>query len=202
MKTQLKTLTPLECSQLLRCLQQPSNGDVPPRIYHRNYTMALLMLDAGLRVGELIQLRQDQLWYVNGPVGSLTVEKLQAKNKRERTIPVTLRVHDAIERMHRDWWIDISALGVRYAFYRSTCGCPLTTRQVQRIIKAAGAQSLGRDIHPHILRHTFATRLMSKTSMRVVQQLLGHSNLTSTQIYTHPNNTDLQKAIDSLNEKS
>lgn len=200
MKTQLKTLTPLECSQLLRCLQQPSNGSVPPRVYHRNYTMALLMLDAGLRVGELIQLRQDQLWYINGPVGSLTIEKLQAKNKTERTIPVTLRLHDAIEQMNRTWWIDVSALGVRYAFYRSTCSHQFTTRQIQRIIKAAGIQSIGREIHPHILRHTFATRLMTKTSMRVVQQLLGHSNLTSTQIYTHPNNVDLQEAIDSLNE--
>jgi len=202
MKTQLKTLTPLECSQLLRHIQQPDNDDVPTRVYHRNYTMALLMLDAGLRVGELIKLRQDQLWYVNGPVGSLVIEKLQAKNKRERTVPVTLRVHDAIERMHRDWWIKSNVLGERSAFYRTNCQYPLTTRQVQRIIKAAGLESIGREIHPHILRHTFATRLMSKTSMRVVQQLLGHSNLTSTQIYTHPNNADLQEAIDSLNEKS
>ncbi len=200
MKTQLKTLTPLECSQLLRYLQQPNNGDVPSRVYHRNYTMALLMLDAGLRVGELIQFKQDQLWYINGPVGSLVVEKDQAKNRNERTIPVTLRLHDAIERMHRDWWIHSNALGVRSAFYRSNCLYPLTTRQVQRIIKSAGQLSIGREIHPHILRHTFATRLMSKTSMRVVQQLLGHSNLTSTQIYTHPNNADLQEAIDNLNE--
>jgi len=164
--------------------------------------MALLMLDAGLRVGELTQLRQDQLWYVNGPVGSLVIEKSQAKNKVERTVPVTLRLHDAINRMQRDWWIQSTALGVRSAFYRTNCQYPLTTRQVQRIIKAAGADSIGREIHPHILRHTFATRLMTKTSMRVVQQLLGHSNLASTQIYTHPNNADLQEAIDSLNEKS
>lgn len=202
MKTQLKTLTPLECSQLLRYLQQPNNGDVPPRIYHRNYTMALLMLDAGLRVGELTKLRQDQLWYMNGPVGSLVIEKLQAKNQNERTVPVTLRLHDAIERMQRDWWIQSLGLGTHFAFYRTISQHPITTRQVQRIIKAAGLGSIGREIHPHILRHTFATRLMSKTSMRVVQQLLGHSNLTSTQIYTHPNNTDLQEAIDSLNEKS
>ncbi len=201
MKTQLKTLTPLECSKLLRCLQQPANGEVPPRVYHRNYTMALLMLDAGLRVGELIKLRQDQLWYVNGPVGSLVIEKDQAKNRNERTVPITLRLHDAIDKMHRDWWLDCVVLGERSAFYRSSCQYPLTVRQVQRIIKAAGVLSIGREIHPHILRHTFATRLMSKTSMRVVQQLLGHSNLTSTQIYTHPNNTDLQEAIDSLNER-
>lgn len=202
MKTQLKTLTPLECSKLLRTLQQPANSNVPPRVYHRNYTMALLMLDAGLRVGELIQLRQDQLWFINGPVGALVVDKLQAKNKRERTIPITLRIHDAIDQMQRDWWSRCTILGERKAFYRSNCQDTLTTRQVQRIIKAAGALSIGREIHPHILRHTFATRLMTKTSMRVVQDLLGHSNLTSTQIYTHPNNAQKQEAIDALNEKS
>lgn len=202
MKTQLKTLTPLECSQLLRYLQQPNNSDIPSRVYHRNYTMTLLMLDAGLRVGELIKLRQDQLWFMDGPVGSLIIEKDQAKNKNERTVPVTLRVHDAIERMHYNWWIRGNIIGTRYAFYKTNSQYPLTARQVQRIIKSAGQLSISREIHPHILRHTFATRLMSKTSMRVVQELLGHKNISSTQIYTHPNNTDLQEAIDSLNEKS
>jgi integrase/recombinase XerC len=49
-----------------------------------------------------------------------------------------------------------------------------------------------------MLRHTFATNLMRTTNARVVQQLLGHKNLSSTQIYTHPNQQDLKKAIDSL----
>jgi len=202
MKTQLLTLTPIECDQLLRQLRQPSNGDIPPRVYHRNYTMALLMLDTGCRVGELIQLRQDQLWFMTGPVKALTIEKDQAKNKNERTIPITTRLCEAIEQMHRMWWIKDTVFGERSAFYRSNCQYPLTTRQVERIIKSAGACSIGRDIHPHLLRHTFATRLMSKTSMRVVQELLGHTNMTSTQIYTHPNNEDRQKAIDSLNERT
>lgn len=202
MKTQLLTLTPLEYSQLLRYLQQPQNGNWPPRVYHRNYTMALLMLDAGLRVGELIKLRQDQLWFADAPVDSLVIEKDQAKNRHERTVPITLRLRDAIEQMHRQWWAACYPHSGSTAFYRTNPSNPLTARQVQRIIKAAGVGSIGREIHPHLLRHTFATRLMTKTSMRVVQELLGHSNLSSTQIYTHPNNADKQEAIDALNEKN
>lgn len=201
MKTQLLTLTFEECDKLLRYLQQPRDDRVPTRIYHRNYTMALVMLYTGCRVGELVQLRQDQLWFADAPVFALHIESTQAKNKHERTIPTITRLRDAIEQMHRQWWISDWPDGTQYAFYQVRHSSPLTTRQVQRIIKSASAQAIGRDIHPHLLRHTFASQLMRKTSMRVVQQLLGHSSISSTQIYTHPNNDDYQKAIDSLNEK-
>lgn len=200
MKTQLLTLTPLECDKLLRQLQSPPDAIAPPRVHHRNYTLALVMLDTGLRVGEVIQLRQDQLWFADAPVGALTVDANQAKNKMERTIPITIRLHNAIEQMHRFWWVTHTDHGVPHAFFATMSWQPLTTRQVHRIIKSAGAHSLGRKIHPHLLRHTFATRLMMRTSMRVVQQLLGHTSITSTEIYTHPNSNDYQKAIDSLND--
>ncbi len=201
MKTQLKTLTPLECDKLLRYLQCPPDSKAPPKVHHRNYTMALVMLDAGLRVRELVQLRQDQLWFADSPVKALTIEKDQAKNKRERTIPITIRLRDAIDKMHYVWWGHSDILGERSAFYATNCQYPLTTRQVHRIIRSAGALSIGTDIHPHLLRHTFASRLMRTTSLRVVQELLGHTSITSTQIYTHPNTDDRQKAIDSLNQK-
>lgn len=200
MKTQLLTLTPLECDKFLRHLRQPQNSNCPSRVYHRNYTMALVMLDTGCRVGELVQLRQDQFWFSDAPVQSLTIETDQAKSKMERTIPTTIRLREAIEQMHRQWWISHTDHGVPYAFYATMPWEPLTTRQIQRIIKTASQLSIGREIHPHLLRHTFATRLMTRTSMRVVQQLLGHTSIFSTQIYTHPNSTDYQKAIDALNE--
>lgn len=200
MKIQLLTLTPLECDKLLRHLQSPPDAMAPPRVHHRNYTIALVMLDTGCRVGELIQLRQDQFWFADAPVQALTIEKDQAKNKSERTIPTTNRLRKAIDQMHRQWWFNFPYGINSFAFYQTSGLRPLTTRQIQRIIKSAGAHSLGREIHPHLLRHTFATRLMARTSMRVVQQLLGHSSITSTQIYTHPNSNDYQKAIDALND--
>lgn len=198
-RSQFTTLTAEECDKLLDHLQDPPNNTATPRVHHRNYTMALLMLDAGCRVGELVQLEQDQLWFAQCAVGALTIEKRQAKNKHERTIPITARLSDAIEKMQKQWWINDHDHGTRYAFYSAWCMRPLTVRQVQRIITSAGKLSIGRDIHPHLLRHTFGTRLMSKTSMRTVQELLGHKRISSTQIYTHPSGEDKRKAIDSLN---
>jgi len=163
--------------------------------------MALIMLDTGCRVGELMQLKQDQLWFADSPVGALCIQAWQAKNKHERTIPITTRLHDAIEQMHRQWWLTDRDMMAHFAFYQTYASRPLTTRRVRQIIASASATSIGREIHPHLLRHTFASRLMRKTSMRVVQQLLGHSSISSTQIYTHPNSDDYQKAIDALNKK-
>ncbi len=199
MKTQLLTLTPDECDKLLSHLQHPPNNTASPRLHHRNYTMALLMLDAGCRVGELVQLEHAQLYYLAAPVNALTILKHQAKNKRERTIPISDRLNVAIDKMNRQWWITDHNPGTRYAFYANHCQHPLTVRQVQYIITAAGEISLHRDIHPHLLRHTFATRLMRSAPLPVVQELLGHKNLSSTQIYTHPSDEDRRKAIDSLN---
>ena len=124
----------------------------------------------------------------------------QAKNKQERTVPITNRIHDATEQMHRNWWKDFTGRHPRYAFYATHRTMSLTTRQVQRIIKSASTLSIGREVHPHLLRHTFATRLMRNAPMPVLQELLGHKNLSSTQIYTHPNSEDRKKAIEAMNQ--
>ncbi|GAH76511.1 unnamed protein product, partial [marine sediment metagenome] len=139
--------------------------------------------------------------YLDAPVNALTILKDQAKNKHERTIPISDRLNVAIDKMHQWWWITDHYPGTRYAFYANHCQRPLTVRQAQYIITDAGKLSIGRNIHPHLLRHTFATRLMRNAPLPVVQELLGHTNLSSTQIYTHPNNEDRKKAIDSLNKK-
>lgn len=77
---------------------------------------------------------------------------------------------------------------------------PISTRQVHRIVNFAFLKAIGKVVHPHMLRHTFATRLMRVTNSRIVQELLGHKKLTSTQIYTHPNSDDLKKAIDKMDQ--
>ncbi|GAH51596.1 unnamed protein product, partial [marine sediment metagenome] len=68
----------------------------------------------------------------------------------------------------------------------------------ERITRNAAMKSLGRPVHPHVLRHTFASRLMRTTNSRVVQELLGHQHMSTTQIYMHPNQEDKKKAIQSL----
>ncbi|MBA7539096.1 Tyrosine recombinase XerC [subsurface metagenome] len=198
MTTTPRTLTVTECHQLLNTL-------VPEKSTHkqhlkaiRNYAMALLMLDAGLRVGEVVSLTQQDLTYPTPPISSVTLQPHQTKNKKERTIPLSSRLQAALDEMDKKWWWPTGRLLHYYAFYRTDPRTPITTRQVERIIRRAALKCIGRPIHPHVLRHTFASRLMRKVNIRIVQELLGHTRMSSTQIYTHPSQDDLKDAIAQL----
>lgn len=194
----LKTLTILESNQLLDELLREFGTFQQKLRGLRNYTMGVLMLDAGLRVGEVTNLLVTDLITDAGPVSSLVICAEIAKGGRERIIPTTQRIRRAIGKMGDNCWLRPAIAPVEYAFYGKNPFCPLTTRQIERIIRASAVNTLGRNIHPHQLRHTFATRLMRTTNIRVVQELLGHSNLSSTQIYTHPDQQAKTEAIEQL----
>ncbi len=193
-----KTLTESEQQRLLARLAPCDDWGEKRAVPVRNYTMALLMLYAGLRVGELVQLTVSDLWYGTEPKKSLVVRPEISKNKRERTIPLCLKIINAVHELKFHWFPTLLASTTLYAFYFGKNTNHITTRRVQQIIGDASDRSIGRRIHPHILRHTFGTKLMRITNARVVQQLLGHKNLNSTQIYTHPNQDDLTEAINGL----
>lgn len=195
-----RTLTVIECHQLLDAL-------IPKEATHtqhakgvRNYTMAVLMLEAGLRVGEVVQLRGSDLYFNDKPVTCITISPEVAKNNKERIIPVSQKLSNALTQHWAYKNTQNRTHGDYYVFCPFDRYEPLTTRQVERIIRAAAMRGIGRPVHPHILRHTFASRVMRKANVRVVQELLGHESLTSTQIYTHPNSDDLKKAIDDIDE--
>ncbi len=200
MSTTPKTLTVTECHQLLDTLL---HKDAPHKSFQkgiRNYTMALLMLDAGLRVGEVVQLRRLDLYYGEVPVENLLIRPEIAKTKTERTIPLSTRLRDTLTTyLQRPNWPSL-ARHSDYAFIVASTERPLTTRQVERIIRAAAMKSIGRPVHPHMLRHTFGTRIERRAGLRIAQELLGHKNVSSTQIYTHPNEDDKKKAIDMIDE--
>ncbi|MBA7615634.1 Tyrosine recombinase XerC [subsurface metagenome] len=100
--------------------------------------------------------------------------------------------------MFVSYWSDHYKNGQHRAFTSGRGVNSLTRRQVYKIISSAAIAALGRSVNPHVLRHTFASKLMRVTNMRTVQELLGHSNITSTQIYTHPNETDKHEAIEKM----
>lgn len=195
-----KTLTTIECHKLLNALLAMNGTPKQQSKGIRNYTIALCMLDAGLRVGEVVRLLISDLWFKDAPVVSIIVGPNVAEKGCERQVPVTQRLSAAIELMSINYSSDLVNPGTCRAFYTNNPNKSITTRQIERIIRATAMKSLGRPIHPHILRHTFATRLMRKTNARIVQELLGHKRLSSTQIYTHPNQQDLTSAIETLNQ--
>lgn len=194
----LKTLTILESNQLLDVLLLEYGTTLQKIRGLRNYTIGLLMLDAGLRIGEVTALLVTDLETNNGPTNSLVIRAETAKGGRERVIPTTQRLRRAIKNMSSNLWVSPIYEPVQFAFTHGEPARPLTARQIQRIISAASTTAFGRKIHPHMLRHTFASRLMNTCSIRVVQELLGHANLSSTQIYTHPDQEAKKQAIEKL----
>lgn len=183
-----RTLTEEETSLLLTALSGP-----------RYQLIALLMLDAGLRVSEAVSLACSDLYHTNEVVQMLSVITLKQKKPESRLIPLTQRLKSAIAAYVKVWEWRFESTPGKYAFMGDAKDSHVTPRQIERVIQAAGLKSILRKITPHMLRHTFATRLMRTTNIRIVQQLLGHKHISSTQIYLHPNADDLKKAVDSLN---
>jgi len=206
-----KTITKLEVENLLTQLHSEPFTAYNERICVRNKCMAMLMLYAGLRVGEVVKLKIINLWLEPDPVTNIIIHADISKTGTERIIPVCNRLANVFRDMERLWWFDFPDHGFHNAFthnlYSNTRwgndrvkNYGLTTRQVERLIKEAANKAIGRRITPHTLRHTFATNLMRIAPTRVVQELLGHKNIRSTQIYTHPNHEDLKTAIEALGE--
>ena len=166
---------------------------------HKHYLGCLIMLDAGLRVRELVNLRISDLYFQKMPVKALQVRAAIAKNHRARIVPLTQRVIVRLT-MYREMYVDDKQFAPESFFFAEWPYIkPITTRTMQRYCLTVSRKSVGRNVTPHMLRHTFATKLMRVTNSRIVQELLGHENLTSTQVYSHPNSQDLFDSIGKLN---
>jgi len=192
-----KTLTPDQCQALIDELYIGHGTKKQLSKSVRNVSMAHIMLETGIRVGELCGLRIDDLWYAGQPVDTLVIRKEIAKNKKERQIPISHKLCEAIKIMSSILWSLNSSKPDSYAFSSPRSVGAMTTRTVERIILDAGKKAFNIEVTPHMLRHTFGSRMMRKTNARVVQALLGHASLQSTQIYMHPNSEDLRNAINS-----
>ena len=198
---QLQTLSESETTKILTALLLTvSHENQSPRRF-RDLLMFLLMLDAGLRVGEVVKLIINDLYWGDNPVTSVLVRADIAKNKSERWIPTSQRLIEAIKACRQMVWLPAEKSEKDFAFSAGTNGKNISVRQVERIISSYGLKILNRKIHPHTLRHTFATRLMKKTNIRVVQKLLGHACISTTQIYTHPSEEDFRTAISEISQK-
>lgn len=168
----------------------------------RNKLICILMLDAGLRVGEVRRLRIADLMFMRNPVMELQIVNGIAEKGCDRTIPTTLLLRSQIQNCENIIWSEYGLSDVDFATSVQPASPPLTVRQIQRIVAKIAIKTFGYSINPHMLRHTYATKLMRVTNIRVVQQLLGHKNIDSTAIYTHPSNFDRQKAVEQLNNRS
>ncbi len=193
-----KTLDSAMQLTLLHALLRRGSSPKTARKGIRNHLLGCLMLDAGLRVGEVVKLKHSHLYFNSVPVKSLILTASITKNHRERSVHVSSRLAESLRQYFRTWLLTDVVDDDSYCFFVTHRRRPITTRQVENIINTAALRVFGRRINPHMLRHTFASGLLRVTNMRTVQELLGHNCITSTQIYTHPNEDDKKKAIEDL----
>lgn len=142
----------------------------------RNLCLMRVMLDAGLRASEALKLTVYDLdWHS----GKLKVR--QGKGNKDRILWLN---EDCLLLVRQ--WREIKPDNTQTLF-TSLDGKPLIDRYLRAMVKRyARKAGIAKDVHPHMLRHTFATDLYRETkNIRLVQKALGHSNLTSTMIYTH-----------------
>jgi integrase/recombinase XerD len=160
----------------------------------RNQTMLRLMLNTGLRLAEVTALKWRD---IDLTTGKLMVR--QGKGSKDRT----LWVAEADINRLRSW-------RERQATACDTCEHAFTTlkgkalghRYVQRMVKRYAAKAgIDKTISPHTLRHSFATDLYRETSkIRLVQKVLGHSDLSTTMIYTHIFDEEVEEALKSFRQ--
>ena len=152
----------------------------------RDLTIVTMLLHTGLRVGELCNLQMDDVT-ITPRKGSVEVRK--AKGDKSRTVPLNADVRASIQD-----WLAIRGDGPGLLFSsRKSEGISISG--VHRRVKELGA-GLTVEIHAHTLRHTFAKDLLDAgVPLDQVSNLLGHSNLETTKIYTAPRTVDLEKAV-------
>jgi integrase/recombinase XerD len=159
-------------------LAQPTDGE--PRGL-RDRALLELLYACGLRVSETIGLRVPQL---NLAAGFVTV---LGKGGKERVVPLGRQARAALEAyLERERPLLLRGRPSPFVFLGPR-GRPLTRQAVWKLVRRrALAAGLGRRVSPHALRHTFATHLLSGgADLRIVQTLLGHADIATTQVYTH-----------------
>ncbi len=186
-KTPERQIEFLEEEELERLLSTPSLNDLSGL---RDKAILELLFSTGLRVSELVSLDRDK---INLNKGEFSVK---GKGGKVRVVFLSSTAKKALEEyLKKRDDADLALFVQHRKAGKSLNNLRLTARSIQRIVKKyAKAAGLTKDIHTHTLRHSFATDLlMGGADLRSVQALLGHSSITTTQIYTHITDKQLKE---------
>ena len=174
-------LTKDEVKSLINCLDAK-----------KSKLMVSLMYASGLRVSELVNLKVNDLAFDEG-IGHVR----QGKGKKDRTFNLPVSILPALKEQ-----ADQQRQCSKEYFFSGPKG-KLSSRNLQKIVtRAARKAGINKDVHCHTLRHSYATHLLEAgTDIRMIQELLGHSSISTTELYTHVSTEQLKKVkspLDSL----
>ena len=181
-----QVLDPDEMKQLVEL-----EGDAP--LDQRDRALMELFYSSGLRLSELCGLRWRDLDLPDG------VARVRGKGDKVRVVPVGSHARAAIEA-----WRELAPRAPESPVFPGRHGAPLSSRAVQQRVKlVAQRQGVYKRVHPHLLRHSCASHVLeSSGDLRGVQELLGHADIATTQIYTHLDFQHLARVYDASHPRA
>ncbi|MBL4609513.1 MAG: tyrosine recombinase XerC [Pseudomonas sp.] len=160
----------------------------------RDHAMLELFYSSGLRLSELAGLDLHELDLAEGEV------RVLGKGSKTRLVPVGRMAREALQR-----WLEVRLLSptAEQALFIGKQGRRLSPRAIQLRVRRWGVANIGQHLHPHMLRHSFASHVLeSSGDLRAVQELLGHADISTTQIYTHLDFQHLAQVYDKAHPRA
>lgn len=174
------------------------NIEVTDAFSFRNKTMLELMYATGLRVSELVNLNINDIDFENATV------RCFGKGNKERIIPIVDYALNLVKE-----YVELYRNGMLKGYltdslFLNNHGKNMTRQGFFKIIKKIVLEkNIKKKIHPHMLRHSFATHILENgADLRIIQELLGHENISTTQIYTHVRTDLIRKNYDDFHPRS
>ena len=164
----------------------------------RDHAILELFYSSGLRLSEVVNLNIDALDFTEGTV------IVTGKGNKTRIVPMGAHAMDAIQIWLKNRADILMNKPAEKAVFIGLQGRRISARNIQyRIKEWSIKQGINSSVHPHMLRHSFATHvLQSSGDLRAVQEMLGHANISTTQVYTHLDYQHLTKVYDSAHPRA
>jgi integrase/recombinase XerC len=192
-----KAARPLPKALSVETAQRLLDGELEDKspLTLQDAAMFELLYSSGLRVGELTALNLSD----EPDKGEVTVT---GKGSKTRTVPVGAKARDALKR-----WLSLRdkiAAPHEKALFVGARGKRISPSRVwQRLTRWAKRRGLAENVHPHMLRHSFASHMLqSSQDLRAVQEMLGHASISTTQVYTHLDFQALAKIYDAAHPRA
>ncbi len=186
----------ISISQVRQLIDQPARLSTPEA--RRDRAMLELLYASGMRVSELVSLNLGDVDAQDGNVRCL------GKGNKERLIPIYNKAAETVADYAKDIRPRLARSDSEPALFLNQRGDRLTRQGLWQILKGhAKSAGLGNQVTPHTLRHSFATHMLNGgADLRSVQELLGHANIATTQIYTHLTSEHIRRTYDNAHPRA